>query len=152
MGWGWRECDTQWVNFVCKLSQQDTSMKSVGWTGWQPTLGISQIVQWYSKTQTLDLLPLKRFYSVHWLTNDSAVRKTVGFAHCWVHMSVGTISTSSKASIEPGLRAKPSQETLLSFLSEESLTARKDALMGTLHSQAKLPLESLPLLCQLIKP
>ena len=34
----------------------------------------------------------------------------------WVHMSEGTISTSSEASIKPGLRAKQSQETLLNFL------------------------------------
>lgn len=89
---------------------------------------------------------------MHWLATDFAVRNTVGFVHCWVHVSEGTISTSSKASIKSDLRAKQPWETLLNFLSQESLTARKDALMGTLHSQAKLPLESLPLLCQLIKP
>lgn len=67
-------------------------------------------------------------------------------------MSEGTISTSSGASINPGLRAKRSQETLLNFLSEESLTARKDALTGTSRSQAEFPLVSPALLCQLIKP
>lgn len=124
---------------------QDTSMQSVGGMGWQPTLGIGDKHKLYSPSSSAFFIPCTdSLLTLQW--------ERWGFVHCWLHVAKGTISASSKPSIKSGLGAKQAQETLLNLLSQESLAARKDALMGTLHSQAKLPLESLPPLCQLIKP
>lgn len=117
------------------------------WEVWAGSLHLALV------TNTNFILPppqpfLFRALTHYWLCSE----KDGGFVHCWLHGAEGTISASSKPSIKSGLGAKQAQETLLNLLSQESLTARKDALMGTLHSQAKLPLESLPPLCQLIKP
>lgn len=156
MGQAWREGDlmrySEWVKFVLlrHLYEISRPYRLAAYTWHFPF----HAAIWRAQTS----LPPPQLLCFFWVPHTDSLlteqwERWWGLCIAgWAPMSEGTISTSSEASIKPGLRAKQSWETLPNSVSEESLSARKAAQPGTLHSQAKFPLVSPPLLCQLINP
>lgn len=147
VGGGWGECDAQWVNLVLlrHLCEINGMYRLAACTWHFPSWAVIDM------TNTNFRPPPPQpflFHAHYWLCSEkgSGVCSLLG-SQVWRH-HLNSFQGLHKIRSE----TKQPQEILLNFLSQESLTARKDALMGTLYSQAKLPLESLPLLCQLIKP